>query len=110
MSSSLVNSDYSLTAPLAGDEHASDTGGGLKRQTTFIQGRKAAITIATGTLPVMGSVEGKEAIAADAFVFINFARLIVPARIAFALGLAPWCDENIIQKYFPDEKADENKE
>ena len=70
----------------------------------------AAITIATGTLPVMGSVEGKEAIAADAFVFINFARLIVPARIAFALGLAPWCDENIVQKYFPDEKADENKE
>lgn len=70
----------------------------------------AAITIATGTLPVMGSVEGKEAIAADAFVFINFARLIVPARIAFALGLAPWCDENIIQNYFPDEKADENKE
>merc|ERR1712072_1178839 len=61
----------------------------------------AAVTLATGSFPDINSVEGKEAIAADVFVFINFARLIVPARIALALALAPWCDENIIQKFFP---------
>ena len=43
------------------------------------------------------SDEGKAAIGADAFIFINFARLIVPARIAFALGLAPWVDENPVK-------------
>jgi hypothetical protein len=40
-------------------------------------------------------------------VFINFARVIVPARIALALALAPWCDRNIIQKYFPEKTDDE---
>merc|ERR1712147_214738 len=48
----------------------------------------AAVTLATGSFPDIGS---------DAFIFINFARLIVPARIAFALGLAPWVDENIVK-------------
>merc|ERR1719258_396412 len=47
----------------------------------------AAVTLATGSFPDIASDEGKAAIGADAFIFINFARLIVPARIAFALGL-----------------------
>ena len=62
----------------------------------------AAVTLATGSFPDIGSDEGKAAIGADAFIFINFARLIVPARIAFALGLAPWVDENIVQRFGGD--------
>ena len=67
----------------------------------------AAVAFTTGSLPDVGSVEGKEAIAGYVFVFINFARVIVPARIALALALAPWCEENIIQKYFPDKTKEE---
>ena len=67
----------------------------------------AAVTLATGSLPDFASDEGKAAIGADAFIFINFARLIVPARIAFALGLAPWVDENIVKKFGGDEQAEE---
>ena len=66
----------------------------------------AAITLATGSFPDIASDEGKAAIGADAFIFINFARLIVPARIAFALGLAPWVDENIVKKFGGDEKEE----
>ena len=36
-----------------------------------------------------------------AFVLINFARLIVPARIALALAFAPWVDENIVKRFGP---------
>jgi len=66
----------------------------------------AAVTLATGSFPDIASDEGKAAIGADAFIFINFARLIVPARIAFALGLAPWVDENIVKKFGGDEKEE----
>ena len=52
-------------------------------------------------------LEGKEEVGGYAFVFINFARAIVPLRIAFALALAPWCDKNIIQKYFPAKEKTE---
>merc|ERR1711939_1283280 len=48
----------------------------------------AAVTLATGSLP-------------------DFARLIVPARIAFALGLAPWVDENIVKKFGGDEQEEQ---
>ena len=76
--------------------------------------------------------EGKAAIGSAAFVLINLrapasvprgeiypppsrrpsrtqhsARVIVPARIALALALAPWCDENIIKKYFPAKVPDD---
>ena len=67
----------------------------------------AAVTLATGAFPDVGTIEGKEALSADAFVFINFARLIVPARIALALSLAPWTDENIVKKFFPPAADDE---
>ena len=70
----------------------------------------AAVTLATGSLPDFASDEGKAAIGADAFIFINFARLIVPARIAFALGLAPWVDENIVKKFGGDEQAEVDKD
>lgn len=37
-------------------------------------------------------------------LFINFAHVIVRARIA--LAFAPWCERNIIQQYFPEKTDD----
>ena len=39
-------------------------------------------------------------------MLINFARLIVPARIALALAFAPWVDENIVKRINPPGPAD----
>ncbi|KAJ8608748.1 hypothetical protein CTAYLR_007816 [Chrysophaeum taylorii] len=61
----------------------------------------AAVAYTTGSLPDVSTLEGKEQIAGYVFAFTTFARTIVPLRIALALALAPWCDRNIIQKFFP---------
>lgn len=44
------------------------------------------------------------------FAFTTFARSLVPLRIALALALAPWCDRNIIQKFFPPEATGDDCE
>ena len=73
-----------------------------------VRSRPAArLRYTTGSLPDFGTTEGKEAIAGYVFVFINFARVIVPLRIALALALAPWCERNIIQKFFSAPSPDE---
>ena len=59
----------------------------------------ASIYAATGALPDWTTEEGKEALGGADFVLINFARVIVPARIALALALAPWVDETIIRRF-----------
>lgn len=66
-----------------------------------------AVVYTTGALPDFGTTEGKEAIAGYVFVFINFARVVVPLRIALALALAPWCERNIIEKFFPDKSLED---
>ena len=38
-------------------------------------------------------------LAAEAFAFVNFARLAVPLRIGLALSTTPWIDENIVSKF-----------
>ena len=67
----------------------------------------ALVAYTTGSLPDFATTEGKEAVAGYVFVFINFARVIVPLRIALALALAPWCERNIIEKFFPAKVPDE---
>jgi len=62
----------------------------------------ALLALTTGEIPDINTDEGKQAIGSAAFILINFARLIVPARIALALGLAPWVDENLIQRFGGD--------
>ena len=47
----------------------------------------ALVAYTTGSLPDFATTEGKEAVAGYVFVFINFARVIVPLRIALALAL-----------------------
>mmetsp|Transcript_3903 Transcript_3903/g.11981 ORF Transcript_3903/g.11981 Transcript_3903/m.11981 type:complete len:194 (+) Transcript_3903:54-635(+) len=70
----------------------------------------AAVAYNTGSLPDVSTLEGKEQIAGYVFAFTTFARALVPVRIALALALAPWCDQNIIQKFFPPAITDEDCE
>ena len=65
-----------------------------------------AAYVATGEIPDWTTEEGKTALGGYAFVLINFARLIVPARIALALAFAPWVDENIVKRINPPDPAD----
>lgn len=85
----------------------------------------SAVAYTTGSLPDVSTIEGKEQIAgcvescvphcavlfkrphprSYVFAFTTFARSLVPLRIALALALAPWCDRNIIQKFFPPEST-----
>jgi len=61
----------------------------------------ATIAYTTGSLPDVSTLEGKEQIAGYVFAFTTFARGLVPVRIALALALAPWCDRNVIQRFWP---------
>ena len=65
-----------------------------------------AAYVATGEIPDWTTEEGKTALGGYAFVLINFARLIVPARIALALAFAPWVDENIVKRFNPPDPSD----
>ena len=38
-------------------------------------------------------------VGAEAFAFVNFARLAVPLRIGLALSTTPWIDANVVQKF-----------
>jgi hypothetical protein len=69
-----------------------------------------AVSVTQGGLPDMNSDAGKAAVGGYSLAFLTFARTIVPARIALALGLAPWVDDNVIQKFFPDDPAKEDCE
>ena len=40
-----------------------------------------------------------EKLGAEAFAFVNFARLAVPLRIGLALSTTPWIDDNVVQKF-----------
>jgi len=53
----------------------------------------------TGHWPDFGSKEDMEKVGAEAFAFVNFARLAVPLRITLALSTTGWIDENIVQKF-----------
>mmetsp|Transcript_34880 Transcript_34880/g.93231 ORF Transcript_34880/g.93231 Transcript_34880/m.93231 type:complete len:199 (+) Transcript_34880:762-1358(+) len=64
----------------------------------------------TGSAPDLGDSEGQKAIGAAAFVLINTARVIVPARIAFALAITPWVDDNIMSKFKKEEATTDDCE
>merc|ERR1719230_2096246 len=57
----------------------------------------------TGEWPNMTNGEDQAKVFGASFVFLNFARLVVPLRVGLALALAPWVDENIIKAFFPEQ-------
>ena len=48
-----------------------------------------------------------KALGAEAFAFVNFARLAVPLRIGLALSTTPWVEENIVKKFLKKDADDE---
>jgi hypothetical protein len=46
-------------------------------------------------------------VGAEAFAFVNFARLAVPLRIGLALSTTPWIEENVVKKFKKDQNAEE---
>lgn len=53
----------------------------------------------TGHWPDFTNKEDMEKVGAEAFAFVNFARLAVPLRIGLALSTTQWIDENVVQKF-----------
>mmetsp|Transcript_20571 Transcript_20571/g.30872 ORF Transcript_20571/g.30872 Transcript_20571/m.30872 type:complete len:177 (-) Transcript_20571:231-761(-) len=60
----------------------------------------------TGHWPDFSNAEDMQKVGAEAFAFVNFARLAVPLRIGLALSTTPWIEENVVKKF----KKDENTE
>jgi len=57
----------------------------------------------TGHWPDLTNQEDLQKLGAEAFAFVNFARLAVPLRIGLALSTTPWIDENIVQRFMKKE-------
>merc|ERR1712127_464765 len=64
----------------------------------------------TGHWPDFSSKEDLEKLGAEAFAFVNFARLAVPLRIGLALGTTPWIDENVVQKFAKKDEEGEGQD
>jgi hypothetical protein len=59
----------------------------------------AALYRTTGHWPdVIGDADDRTAVLAFVFAGANIARLLVPLRLGAALALAPWVDENIVNR------------
>ena len=69
----------------------------------------AAVVATTGSLPDFATTEGKAAVGGYSFAFLTFARTIVPLRIAFALALTPWVNENIMSRFKSDDDDNNSK-
>lgn len=61
----------------------------------------------TGHWPDFTNSEDMQKVGAEAFAFVNFARLAVPFRVATALATAPWVDENVVKKFKKDQATEE---
>lgn len=61
----------------------------------------------TGHWPDFSNKEDVEKVGAEAFAFVNFARLAVPLRIGLALSTTPWIEENVVQKFMKKEANEE---
>jgi hypothetical protein len=57
-----------------------------------------------GHWPDFSNKEDLEKVGAEAFAFVNFARLAVPLRIGLALSTTPWIDENVVRKFMKKEE------
>lgn len=64
----------------------------------------------TGHWPDLTNQEDLQKVGAEAFAFVNFARLAVPLRIGLALSTTPWIDENIVQKFMKKSEEEERTE
>ena len=63
----------------------------------------------TGHWPDLTNSEDMQKVGAEAFAFVNFARLAVPLRIGLALSTTGWIDENVVQKFMKKEDGAEEE-
>lgn len=63
----------------------------------------------TGHWPDLTNSEDLQKVGAEAFAFVNFARLAVPLRIGLALSTTGWIDENVVQKFMKKDKGDSSE-
>lgn len=63
----------------------------------------------TGHWPDYSNSEDMEKLGAEAFAFVNFARLAVPLRIGLALSTTGWIDENVVQKIMKKGEAESDE-
>jgi hypothetical protein len=56
---------------------------------------------ATGHMPDFTDKEDLGKLGAEAFAFANVARFALPLRIALAVGTIPWCQENVVDRFWP---------
>jgi hypothetical protein len=59
-----------------------------------------------GHWPDFSNSEDMSKLGAEAFAFVNFARLAVPLRIGLALSTTPWIDENVVQKFMKKDEGE----
>jgi hypothetical protein len=64
---------------------------------------------ATGHFPDFTNKDDLAKLGAEAFAFANVARFALPLRIALALGTIPWCQDNIVDRFWPEEGDAEMK-
>ena len=62
----------------------------------------------TGHWPDLTNGEDVQKVGAEAFAFVNFARLAVPLRIGLALSTTGWIEENVVKKFL--KKNEERKD
>lgn len=60
----------------------------------------------TGHWPDFTNKDDLEKVGAEAFAFVNFARLAVPLRIGLALSTTSWIDENLVQKFLKKDEGE----
>ena len=59
-----------------------------------------------GHFPDFSNQEDLQKLGAEAFAFVNLARLAVPVRIGLALSTTPWVKDNIVDRFFPEKDPD----
>jgi len=53
----------------------------------------------TGHFPDFSDNDDLQKLGAEAFAFVNLARLAVPVRIGLALSTVPWVQDNVVERF-----------
>jgi hypothetical protein len=62
---------------------------------------------ATGHMPDFSDKEDLSKLGAEAFAFANLARFALPIRIGLAVSTIPFVQENVVDRFWPDEIKEE---
>jgi hypothetical protein len=62
-----------------------------------------------GHWPDLSNPDDTTKLGAEAFAFVNFARFAVPLRIGLALSTTPWIQNNIVDRFWSNQKKNKNE-